>query len=72
MAQSNIHQLYKANDEISLISTISHTEVIAKKMELYVGLAKEPDVREFFQQRAILMKKKADDMRKHLDRIGGA
>jgi len=72
VSQSNIHELYKANDEIILISTISITDVIAKKMELYAGLAKEPDMRKFFQQRAVLMKKKVDDMRKHLDRLGGA
>ena len=46
-------------------------EVIAKKLDLYSGLAIEGDVRKF-QQRSILMRKKADDMRKHLDRLGGS
>jgi len=69
---SDIHSLYKANDEITLISTISQNEVISKKLDLYAGLAKEKDIREFFQEKAIRLKKKTDDMRKHLDRLGGA
>jgi len=72
MSSSDIHTLYKANDKIILINAISQTEVIAKKLDLYSGLAIESDVRKFFQQRSILMRKKADDMRKHLDRLGGS
>ncbi|MHB1126321.1 MAG: hypothetical protein ACYC2T_05100 [Bacillota bacterium] len=71
MALSDIHQLYEANDQIALITAISMTEVSGKKMDLYAGLAKEKDVREFFEERASRMKRKTLDLRKHLDRMRG-
>lgn len=71
MSTSDIHTLYTANDQIILISAISQTEVIAKKMDLYSGMATENEIRDFFKKRSILMKKTTDDLRKHLDRLGG-
>jgi ligand-binding SRPBCC domain-containing protein len=71
LSTSDIHNLYTANDQIIIISTISQTEVIAKKMELYSGMATETEVRDFFRKRSTLMKKTTDDLRKHLDRLGG-
>lgn len=67
----DMHTLFKANDQIIILTAISQTEVTAKKMDLYSGLAKENDVRDFFKKRSIIMRKKADDLRKHLDRLGG-
>lgn len=66
------HTRFQANDELALLNAISMTEVTAKKAELYTGLAQNNGVRKFFENRAILMKKVSDDLRKHLDRIGGA
>lgn len=66
------HTRFQANDELALLNAISMTEVTAKKTELYTGLAQNNEVRKFFENRAILMKKVNDDLRKHLDRIGGA
>ncbi len=71
MTTSDMHTLFTANDQIIVISAISTTEVIAKKMDLYSGLATENDVRVFFKKRSILMKKVTDQLRKHLDRLGG-
>jgi len=65
------HIRFLANDEIALLTAISQTELTAKKTELYSGLAKDNEVRKFFQQRTNLMKKVANDLRKHLDRLGG-
>jgi len=62
---------FQANDELALLNAISMTEVSAKKCQLYAGLASDNEVRNFFQKRAIMMKKTADDLRKQLDRIGG-
>ncbi|MBI2914463.1 MAG: hypothetical protein HYY08_00905 [Firmicutes bacterium] len=66
------HIRFLANDEIVLINAISQTELTAKKADLYAGLAKDNNVRKFFEARAMLMKKVSDDLRKHLDRIGGS
>lgn len=66
------HTRFQANDELALLNAISMTELTAKKADLYKGLAKENEVRKFFERRAIMMKKVNDDLRKHLDRLGGA
>ncbi len=66
------HIRFQANDELSLLNAISMTELAAKKADLYKGLAKENEIKKFFEHRAILMKKVNDDLRKHLDRLGGA
>jgi len=63
---------FQANDEIALLHAISMTEVTAKKAELYQGLAKNPEVKKFFERRAFLMRKVNDHIRKHLDKIGRA
>ena len=62
---------FQANDELILLYAISMTETTAKKLDLYKGLARENDVKKFFERRAIMLKKASDDLRKHLDRIGG-
>lgn len=59
------HTRFQANDELILLNAISMTEITAKKAELFKGLSKENNVRKFFEQRAIMMKKIADDLRKH-------
>lgn len=66
------HTRFQANDELALLNAISMTELTAKKADLYKGLAKENEVRKFFERRAIMMKKVNDDLRKHLDKLGGA
>jgi len=65
------HIRFQANDELALLNAISQTELTAKKADLYKGLAQDNEVRKSFEQRAIMMKKVTDDIRKHLDRIGG-
>lgn len=72
MATLDQHTLFVANDQIVIMNALSTTEVIGKKMDLYSGLAIENDVRDFFKKRSILMKRVADDLRKHLDRLGGS
>lgn len=66
------HTRFQANDELILMNAISQTEMTAKKAALYQGLAKENEVRKFFEHRSMMMKKVTDDLRKHLDRLGGA
>ncbi len=63
--------LFKANDQISLITAITMTNVTAKKMKLYAGLAKDEEVRDFFANRAEIIGKVNISLRKELDRIGG-
>lgn len=66
------HLRFQANDELLLINAIAQTELTAKKAALYAGLAQDNGVREFFQTRAMIMKKVADDLRKQLDKVGGS
>jgi len=68
----NDHVRFQANDELAILNAISMTEITAKKLDLYKGMAKNNEVKKFFETRAIMMKKTTDDLRKHLDRIGGA
>jgi hypothetical protein len=65
------HTRFQANDEIILINAISMTEVTAKKAELYQGLSKEDQVKKFFQNRAEILKKVNNDLRKALDKLRG-
>lgn len=60
---------YRANDELALLNAISLTEVTGKKCELYKGLAKNNEVKKFFERRANLMKKVTEDLRKSLDKL---
>ncbi|MHB1043124.1 MAG: hypothetical protein ACYC0Q_09855 [Eubacteriales bacterium] len=66
------HTRIQANDELILLNSISMTEVTVKKAELFAGLAKEDEVRIFFQNRAKILKGVSDDLRKHLDKLGGS
>lgn len=66
------HIRFQANDELILLNAISMTEVTAKKAELYKGLSKDEEAKKFFEKRANLMKKVSEDLRNHLDRLGGA
>ncbi len=66
------HTRFQANDELALLNAISNTEVAAKKADLFAGLAKEDLVRKFFQNRAKTLKGVNDNLRKHLDELGGS
>ncbi|KJS16714.1 MAG: hypothetical protein VR69_08120 [Peptococcaceae bacterium BRH_c4b] len=66
------HTRFQANDELALLNAISTTEVAAKKADLFSGLAKEDMVRKFFQNRAETLKGVNDNLRKHLDKLGGS
>lgn len=64
------HKLFEANDELALIQAITLTDVSAKKMGLYAGLAETPEIKDFFASRQKMLKKINISLRQELTRIG--
>lgn len=62
-------QLFKAIDTSVLLSAISMTEVVAKKAKLYETMAHSDQVRQFFGQRAVLLAKANNQLRKLLEKV---
>jgi hypothetical protein len=44
---THVFKHFQTNDEILLLTAISMTEITAKKADLYKGLAKENEVKNF-------------------------
>ncbi|MDW7683428.1 MAG: hypothetical protein SCK29_04825 [Bacillota bacterium] len=66
----NQHTLFESNDQLALIRAVTMTDVSRKKMKLFAGLAEDKVVRNFFEERAMLMEKVNDKLRKQLERVG--
>lgn len=62
-------QLFKAIDTSVLLNAISMTEVVAKKVKLYETMAHSDQVRHFFGQRAVLLAKANNQIRKLLEKV---